>query len=148
MCALILFRDMLAVDAAVDTGCLVGQAENLGEFLLGGGDAAGVAAHQVVAKLAFDGLPGGILLCFLQEHEDQGHAHVFSVEGLAEVGGPRVIIHADADFVDPGQGVQDAHVLLGKLHLLGVQNVAVLQPGIGIRVREPLPLDAGHIQHV
>ena len=44
MCALILFRDMLAVGAAVDTGCLVGQAENLGEFLLGGGDAPGVAA--------------------------------------------------------------------------------------------------------
>ena len=62
-----LFRDMLAVDAAMDSGGLVRQAEDLGQLLLGGADAPGVAADKVVAQFAPDGLPGGILLRFLQD---------------------------------------------------------------------------------
>ena len=97
---------MLAVDAAVDTCGFVRQAEDLGQLLLGGGDAPGVAADQVVAQLAPDGLPGGIFLGLLQELEDQGHAHVFAVESLAEVGGSGVVVHGHADLVDPGQGTE------------------------------------------
>ena len=41
---------MLAVDAAVDAGGFVGQAEDLGQLLLGGGDAPGVAAGEVVPQ--------------------------------------------------------------------------------------------------
>ena len=49
---------MLAVDAAMDPGGLVRQAEDLGQLLLGGADAPGVAADKVVAQFAPDGLPG------------------------------------------------------------------------------------------
>ena len=83
-----------------------------------------------------------------QQLQDQGHTHVFAVEGLTEVSGSGVIIDLDGDLIDAGQRMQHGHFLLGKAHLLGSQHIAVLQALILCLVIKTLPLDTGHIQHI
>ena len=90
-------------------------------------DAPAVGAPQVLPPLGIiDGCPDGVFLRLFQKLQDQGHAHVLAVEGLAEIGGPGVVIHLYADLIDPGQGVQDAHSFLCQLHFFLCQDVAVL----------------------
>ena len=101
-----LFHFLLAVDTAVDVVFSVHQLGNVGQFLLGGGDATGVGAMELVHIQLIrqvnhlDGIFG-----FFQKLQNQSHPHVLTVEGLTEVGSPGIIVHLNADLVDPGQGM-------------------------------------------
>ena len=78
----------------MDVRGLVGAAEQLGQLLLGLGDALGIAADTVVFQTGrvdgfFCGIPGG----FVQKLQDERHAHVLAVQRLTEIGGSRVVLH-------------------------------------------------------
>ena len=94
---------LLAVDAAV---CAFGHFCGLLELLLGLADALGIAADLVIhPAVGVDGFPDRIGLGLFQQLQNQRHAHIFAVEGLAEIGGAGIVVHLHADLIDPGQGM-------------------------------------------
>ena len=135
---------MLAIEASVFS--VDAFAEEVGELLLCGYDAALVVAGEVGA--VFGILLGGLAVFFCKKLEDERHSHILCVKYLLKVARAGVLIDCCADLVDSGQRVENDEIALRKLHLCHVEDVAVLEAEIFLLARETLVLDAGHIEHV
>ena len=135
---------MLAVEATVFA--VDALAEEVGELLLGGYDAAGVVADKVGAIFAV--LGGSLAVLLGKKLENERHSHIFCVKYLLEVARAGILIDCRGDLVDSGQRVKDDEIALCGLELCHIKYVAVLEAKIFLLACETLMLDAGHIEHV
>ena len=84
----------------------------------------------------------------LQQGQDQRHPYIDAVLCLSEICGPWILVHLHGDLVDSGQGMEHQHVLFSQSHLVGVQDIEILQPHIVLLIEETLLLHSGHIQQI
>ena len=78
----------------------------------------------------------------------QGHPGEHAVPGLLEVHRPGVVVHVHGDLVHPGQGVHHQQVFPRPAQLGPREDVDALVALVFQGIDKPLPLDAGHVQHV
>ena len=75
-------------------GFFVGELKDLGKLLFHLTDTFGVLADLVIDKVGgVYGFFSRVLRGFVQQHENQRHAHELAVECLAEVGSPGVKLY-------------------------------------------------------
>ena len=108
-----LVHQSFAVDAAEGAWFFLHRTERLWQLLFDGGDAARIAAVQVVVyDLWLMALGSRQLLVkrcrdAVKQFEDERHTDDFTTEHLGKVSSARVVVHSDRDFVDARQRMQD-----------------------------------------
>ena len=133
---------------AAPSAVIFGLYKAVRQLLLGVADAA-----SVLAGLAQRGVRGGandgfVLLCILKQLEDECHTHQLTAHNLLEVACTGVVVDGNRDLVDTRQRMQDAHVLLGGLQLVGGEDVGIAQAQVLLLIGKALTLYARHVQHV
>ena len=117
-----LFRAAVAPDAAVYLFFFVYALERLGQLLLCGADARRVRADLIVNDAVGAFLHIGILLFFIEEEEDERHAHIFAVKRLEEIFCAGVLINRNGNFVYTGQRMHYDEVFFSRIELICREN--------------------------
>ena len=109
----------------VDTSALVEEAL---DAALRFGHAVGVVTGEGRVLLACGEIRGTVLIG--KELKDKRHTDISAVCRLLEIARSGIFVNLNGDFVDTGQRVHYAKILLRIFQLIGSQNIAVLETEI------------------
>ena len=119
---------LVAINATVNTMRFVCATEEGRELLLGFADATGIFARKTLNGFAHTRNVG--LILFIQKLQNERHTDISAVCRLLEIARSGIFVNLNGDFVDTGQRVHYAKILLRIFQLIGSQNIAVLETEI------------------